>query len=395
LARVEADHPQLFRPLLEENPTIDSSAHFHAAADIDLQVMGYVHWVYHDQTVSDQYPSCLYARRLRLPGEAASAALKCAAEFAENVAEKAFKAAFQARSTAQAGLCSLPPLETAPADGEDALSPLGGERPVVPLLRLEDALLLASHNAVPTPIIRNSRPVLRANVTPRGSGYTAKFERQGNVEYLGFFDDVQDAQAAYEDAAATWAAQEMGKTPPTAPKFESAVPSGATLTLRRLPSTQLPKPLRAAQLRLHGQCFVDSGELRRRAAVFESLHVPAPPPVSQRGGALYNSVVSVYDLPPCYTSKFWFVYLYVADMRWCHLVALEQCGHFGESRGFRQKWRLVREGHGREIDVSADRCRRLGCETVAKKKSADNEIFDIAESTESDAAPVNGFTQAQ
>ena len=55
---------------------------FHAAADGDPAVMGYVHWTFPDQTVEDQYPSYIMARRVRGPGAAPASALLAAADAA-------------------------------------------------------------------------------------------------------------------------------------------------------------------------------------------------------------------------------------------------------------------------------------------------------------------------
>ena len=57
-------------------------------------------------------------------------------------------------------------------------------------------------------------------------------------------------------------------------------------------------------------------------------------PKAPKAVPLYNKVVSVVDLPPCYAAhKYWFVYQYVPDMAFCHLCPLETFGTFGS--GFR------------------------------------------------------------
>ena len=62
---------------------------FHAAADADHKVMGYVHWTFPDQQVEDQYPSYLMARRVRPVGRSAVAALESAAGLAVDAARRA------------------------------------------------------------------------------------------------------------------------------------------------------------------------------------------------------------------------------------------------------------------------------------------------------------------
>ena len=96
--------------------------------------------------------------------------------------------------------------------------------------------------------------------------------------------------------------------------------------------------------------------------------------------ALYNKVVTVQDLPPCYPNKYWFVYQYVPDMQWCHLCPLYVDGTFktGPRMGC-PRYKLCPEGRAREVDVPASRCALVEARQCVHSASADKEVFDIPE----------------
>ena len=74
-----------------------------------------------------------------------------------------------------------------------------------------------------------------------------------------------------------------------------------------------------------------------------------------------------------------FVYQFVADMEWCHLVPMHQDGVFKGTgkRAGRPRYKLVPEGVAREIDVPASRCRLVDAKQCVHTSSADQEVFDM------------------
>jgi len=100
----------------------------------------------------------------------------------------------------------------------------------------------------------------------------------------------------------------------------------------------------------------------------------------KKAPALYNKVVAVQDLPPCYPNKYWFVYQYVPDMQWCHLCPLYVDGTFktGPRMGC-PRYKLCPEGRAREVDVPASRCTLVEARQCVHSASADKEVFDIPE----------------
>ena len=235
-------------------------------------------------------------------------------------------------------------------------------------------------------------------------GYTAKVARGAGVEYLGIFDSEQDAQDAYDTAKVQFLGDDddddVPMEEPLGPTFE---PTGEFLPLRdRLlaagPTVDMPLPIRGANL---GAPVGVSTDLLRELAMDSAARADAvakaeedaaakeeeeEPAAATQGGkkkkkqpALYNKVVTVANLPPCYAYTFWFVYQYVPDMEWCHLCPMEPYGFFGPNskREGRPRWRLVPEGDAREIDVAAHRCTPMKHNITAKTQSADKEIFDI------------------
>eukprot|EP00635_Sarcinochrysidales_sp_CCMP3193_P013538 CAMPEP_0118903160 /NCGR_PEP_ID=MMETSP1166-20130328/8140_1 /TAXON_ID=1104430 /ORGANISM="Chrysoreinhardia sp, Strain CCMP3193" /LENGTH=1126 /DNA_ID=CAMNT_0006842385 /DNA_START=38 /DNA_END=3418 /DNA_ORIENTATION=+ len=291
---------------------------------------------------------------------------------------------------------------------------------------------LTHRNAVAAPVApRDKRIVPKSNVTPRGTaGFTAKVARGGGVEYLGIFETSRMAQDAY-DAAKAELADDDDEEPGVLGDYE---PTGDHLALRddllaAKPAVPEPLPIRAADLGAKlGDTVTRLRELAldptaRRAGLERAKQRAAEQEEKNHDGddgddddvkqqqpktttttttqgeedplakkktkkktkkkkkqpALYNKIVTVTDVPPCYPYTFWFVYQYVPDMEWCHLCPMEPVGVFGPNskREGRKRWRLVPEGQAREIDVAAARCTPVKHTTVAKTQSADKEIFDI------------------
>ncbi|KAJ8613688.1 hypothetical protein CTAYLR_003159 [Chrysophaeum taylorii] len=277
---------------------------------------------------------------------------------------------------------------------------------------LETTRRLAAASAVPVPILprRRKRIVPRSNVTPRGRGFTAKTHRGAAVEYLGFFDTVAEAQQAYDDATTTTTTDVVVVSTKHPKKKSQRDPVSRDAWLETETERSTPLPLRAADLGapkgtpdhelrdLATKPKPPSSSSSRKVVAADDLFAAensdddeqtslasSEPPASssRRRAALYNKVVTISDLPPCYTHHYWFVFTYVPDMAWCHVCPMERHGVFGANskRNGRPRWRLVPEGEAREIDVSAARCTPIKHETVAKTQSADKEIFDIFESS--------------
>jgi len=93
---------------------------------------------------------------------------------------------------------------------------------------------------------------------------------------------------------------------------------------------------------------------------------------------MFNKVVEIQGGPAGY----YFVLHYIPDMQWCHLAEMGQFGLFpktlknGKPHAFADKpqWKLLPEGQGAELDVSADRCRVVKCLTVNRSSDADKEV---------------------
>ncbi|KOO28307.1 hypothetical protein Ctob_004251 [Chrysochromulina tobinii] len=87
--------------------------------------------------------------------------------------------------------------------------------------------------------------------------------------------------------------------------------------------------------------------------------------------------------------QFWYVLTYLPDLQWCHLAPLERRGTFGERPSpnghvatGRDRWMLVAEDLGGEIDVGAGRCFVVKATPMMKAKDAmdaNKEEWDIVE----------------
>lgn len=430
--RAKQAHPQLFEPLSDEDlqriENDEVAVEFEVAADLDKQtVMGYVHWTFPDQPVEDQYPSYLMAIRLRSDPaahslfRAADAALRAALGAADAAAKWAATTAECATSAsellpensdddedAQKNGAPSEKLEeeeiveeTIDADAENEEVAGKSQRRILPTLEVGLIGRLTPDNAVPAPLRPHTkkRIIPRSNVTPRGRGFTSKLQRGPTVEYLGIFETAAEAQQAYDDALNDEdqppppPPQRKRRPPPTPDRFFRADAQEVKKLLERRSDRSKPLALRAATLASLGTTpeilreiadarmdeLVEAQKDSSAACLNGARHVVP----HQKRRALYNKVVTINDLPPCYPHEYWFVYQYVPDMEWCHVCPMERIGVFGgnSKRNGRPRWRLVPEGEAREIDVSAQRCTAVKHETVVKTQSADKEIFDIFEST--------------
>ena len=294
--------------------------------------MGYVHWTFPDQTVEDQYPSYLMARRVRPLGDGvlkttaddALDKLKGVVEAASAAAEKARLACVRCVNKAkktfgeayEVSLEGRPPRE--PTKYEIGSQFVGSSY----RRRMEDtdeAALRPATQCVPALVEPEdvNRPA-PSNVTPRGRGFTAKLARGGAVDYLGIFPDRRSAQAVYDKAAQEWK-EKNGSDEEKLRPFSVPDPPLAALgrrdewLARECPSA--PIALRAAHLKSDSESN-DADSLRARVASYLDQRVSMPPPdpylsPRSRKRPLYNQVVRIIDKPPCYQAKYWFVYQYV------------------------------------------------------------------------------------
>ena len=99
----------------------------------------------------------------------------------------------------------------------------------------------------------------------------------------------------------------------------------------------------------------------------------APPP------QLFNRVVRIEGEAAIW--EYWYVLTYLPDLQWCHVAPLERRGVFagtGTVSDGRDRWMLVAEDVGGEIDVGAGRCTIMEArEMKGTKESADEEEWDI------------------
>lgn len=77
--------------------------------------------------------------------------------------------------------------------------------------------------------------------------------------------------------------------------------------------------------------------------------------------------------------KYYYVLTYIPDLFWCHLAPMRQDGFFSQkSRSVgRPKWKLIHEGAGKELDISADVCEVVKARTMRGCADADKEEWDI------------------
>ena len=104
-------------------------------------------------------------------------------------------------------------------------------------------------------------------------------------------------------------------------------------------------------------------------------------PQSQSSAApphLYNRVVRI-DGEEQY--EYWFVLTYLPDLQWCHVAPIEKRGVFrgtSSTSDGRDRWMLVSEDEGGEIDVGAARCHVMQAIEMKKThENADEEEWDI------------------
>ena len=125
------------------------------------------------------------------------------------------------------------------------------------------------------------------------------------------------------------------------------------------------------------------------------LDKSGPPGVPEEEGAIS---AAAKNLPTMYLSNrvvqidgegddyaYWYVLTYLPDLQWCHVAPLEKRGVFTEKPSpnghvalDRDRWMLVREEEGGEIDVGAGRCHIMEAyEMMKTRANADTEEWDI------------------
>jgi len=383
----------------------EETRNFHRAAETDPSCMGYVHWTFPDQTVEDQYPSYLMARRVRPLDEGVYAALVSTADDAvlklANVGDAAFGFSEKARLSAQRclnkarkvyGTSPDPPPRDPPIPREPTRYELSSQYEKSPYARrmedTDEAALRPATQCISARVAPADpqRPA-PSNVTPRGRGFTAKLARGGAVEYLGIFPDRRSAQAIYDKASSDWSATNN----PEQPGRPFAVPDPPLEALKRRDAClakacpEHPVPMRAAALKSETEPNDGAGLRSRVQAHLDSRAITPPADVylspRSRKRPLYNAIVRIIDQPPCYAARYWFVYQYVSDMEFCHLCPMETHGLFDKNttRHGRPRWRLCPEGQCREVDVGAARLKLVKHKTVGKTPSADKEVWDVLE----------------
>jgi hypothetical protein len=80
--------------------------------------------------------------------------------------------------------------------------------------------------------------------------------------------------------------------------------------------------------------------------------------------------------------KYYYVLTYIPDLFWCHLAPMRQDGYFNSQKNRsagRPRWKLVHEGAGKELDISADVCEVVKARTMKGCADADKEEWDIVD----------------
>jgi len=94
---------------------------------------------------------------------------------------------------------------------------------------------------------------------------------------------------------------------------------------------------------------------------------------------MFNKVVKLDPTSTPYGDeyKYYYVLTYLPDLQWCHLCPVITKGKFEESG--RDKYVLVNEEEGKEIDVSATLCTVVKAKAMRRTTDADKEEWDIIE----------------
>lgn len=94
---------------------------------------------------------------------------------------------------------------------------------------------------------------------------------------------------------------------------------------------------------------------------------------------MFNKVVKLDPTSTPYGDeyKYYYVLTYLPDLQWCHLCPVITKGKFEESD--REKYVLVNEEEGKEIDVSATLCTIVKAKAMRRTTDADKEEWDIIE----------------
>ena len=121
---------------------------------------------------------------------------------------------------------------------------------------------------------------------------------------------------------------------------------------------------------------------RLQVRTADELSAMVGAPIVQTHAPLFNRVVQI-DGEDDY--EYWYVLTYLPDLQWCHVGPLERRGTFGEKPSplghlatGRDRWMLVAEDEGGEIDVGAGRCHIMeAIEMMRTRANADTEEWDI------------------
>jgi len=85
---------------------------------------------------------------------------------------------------------------------------------------------------------------------------------------------------------------------------------------------------------------------------------------------LFDKIVTVLDAE----HRYYFVLTYIPDLRWCRVCPLMEKGKFEDGH---TRWVLMPEGTGRELDVTAARCRLVEAHARVQAEDADQEEWVI------------------
>ena len=115
-------------------------------------------------------------------------------------------------------------------------------------------------------------------------------------------------------------------------------------------------------------------------------NLPLPPPKR----SLVNKIVRVRSLVRSDGAvratddnrwRYYFAMTYIPDLEWLHLAPLCEVGVFGPERGLalrgRVRWKLVPEGKGTELHISAHRCVLHPARSICRTRDADAEEWVI------------------
>jgi hypothetical protein len=354
-----------------------------AEAYRDPDVLGYCHWTFPDQLCEDQFPSIMMAKRLRPPPQPLQTMLSTAARDralaaspGDGVVQRGRR--FAAKHSTSAGHNYYLGIFDEAGEAENAVYdsrmehsdplPAGGHALALAVQQQQAPELgqqLGQQGKRPAPAPGESIALLRRRLVaaPRPAMALRGAEALNAAGDVRF--DVLDARTAAHIA-------QHSAPVPAGPCANGVAGNGAT-GAQTVPEPE-PEETLSPQVKLVVR------------------HTIGRPVGGRRPASLYNKVVEVDGLPPCYPFKYWFVYHYIPDMQWCHLLPIDQVGTFDAAtarsaleRIGRPRWQCVPEGQQREIDVTASRCQPVRAIQCVRSESADEEVWDIVPKDEEEA----------